>query len=203
MKRLILLVLALNLLTLGCGDDDPTPPDATPDALVGDADPGDADPGDADPGDADPGDADPGDADLGDGDAGRNTRCDEGPITCPATEPSCGAEEIAAIRGGCWECVNAITCAPWGTPGCETDRNCVAREYCSDCATGSCPDCDDCVAGCVPHECPSEAAVVCRMARPDCGDGNVAVARMEDGARSSCWVCVNRTTCEDVSRPGS
>jgi len=193
MHRLILITLALSLLTLGCGDDDPTPPDATMDAPAADAPTGDADPGDADPGDAEPGDADP----------GRNTRCDDGVLVCALDEPVCDVGEIAAIRDGCWTCINAITCEPWGTPGCETDLSCVAREYCNDCATGSCPGCEDCVAGCVPHECPSEPAVDCRMARPDCGEGNVAVARMEDGARSACWVCVNRSTCEDVIGEGT
>ncbi len=195
MYRLILITLSLTFLTLACGGDDAPPPaDATPDAPTEDANLGDAAPGDAAAGDAAP----------GDGSTGRDTRCDDGePITCPATAPACAAEEVAAIQGGCWACVNAVTCAPWGTAGCAVDSDCSAREYCTDCATGSCPDCDDCVAGCVPHDCPTEPAVTCRSVRPDCGDGNVAVARRGEGSDLICWTCVNRRTCEDVDRPGS
>ena len=190
--------LASTLVLLSaCSDDASTgPADATlPDAALNDATPDaalDATGGDASSPDASgPADASP--------DAGeRNTSCDNSELICDATEPTCEAGEIAAIRGGCWECVNAISCLPWGMAGCAADVDCSADEYCNSCATSSCAGCADCVAACVPHDCETEDDVTCRMLRPDCGEGNVAVARATSSDGPICWVCVSRTSCESV-----
>jgi len=89
-------------------------------------------------------------------------------------------------------CIEAHAGCFTGEPGCSTDAECPTTGYCNGCAHGSCPFCDDCVADCVPHRCPTEAEVECRMGRPDCGDNGVAVAR--DG----CWLCVDRESCEPI-----
>ncbi len=125
------------------------------------------------------------------GDAGgRDLGCDDGsPLECEAEMPACGEQEVAAVVGGCWLCVNVGTCRPWGEPGCATDVDCGAEDWCNACATGSCPFCDDCVSGCVPHGCETEAEPACDAVRPDCGDGEVSVL---DGG---CWSCVLMTTC--------
>ena len=189
-----ILPFLIALLAFGCGDDDA----GVPDAMLGDATLVDASAGDSAAADATV-DGTVGSMDGQAPDAGRDTRCDEGPLVCDGLPPMCGEGEVAAIRDGCWQCVNAITCAPWGEPGCGTDVDCSPREYCNSCATGSCFGCEDCVAGCVPHGCESEDAVTCRMLRPDCGPSGVAVARTE-GEGGSCWVCVNRMTCEPITR---
>ncbi len=148
--------------------------------------------GASDGGASDGGASDGGASDGGSSDAGRSTRCDEGPLRCDAAPPTCGELEVAAIEDGCWECVNAITCRPWGEPGCASDQTCGPTERCDPCATGSCPFCEDCVAGCEAHGCPTEATLTCRCARPDCGDGNVAV--IDEG----CWICVSLGSCAVV-----
>lgn len=194
--------IALVLTLVACGDGTGDADAGGMDAGVAGRDGGAADaaspPGaDAGPGtDAgaqDGGATDGGPPDGGPPDAGaRDTRCDEGDLLCDSLPPTCGDLEVAAIQDGCWACVNAITCRPWGEAGCETDQTCAPTERCDPCATGSCPFCEDCVAGCVVHGCPTETALTCRCARPDCGDGAVAVVR--DG----CWVCVTLGSCSTV-----
>jgi hypothetical protein len=78
---------------------------------------------------------------------------------------------------------------------CESDAECEASELCDPCATSSCPECDDCIAGCVPHACDPGLPAACDMVRPDCGDGRTAVVR--DG----CYVCVELDTCEPPPAP--
>ncbi len=117
-------------------------------------------------------------------------RCDDGtePL-CEMVPPVCDDQwEILAYQGNCYVCVNPTTCVPWGEPGCRDDRDCDVTKRCDSCATGSCPMCLDCVAGCVPHGCPTEDEPLCNMIRPLC-DGGVAVVR--DG----CWVCVGLGAC--------
>ncbi len=76
--------------------------------------------------------------------------CDDGSfLECDMIEPTCEPGSVSAVIGGCWQCVNPLTCLPWGEPGCETDRDCDRGEECNDCATSSCPFCEDCVAACV------------------------------------------------------
>ncbi len=111
---------------------------------------------------------------------------------CPSPPPGCTEYEVLTVRGGCWACLNIETCMPWGEPGCAGDSDCVPAMYCDDCASSSCPGCEDCVAGCLEHGCPTEDEALCDMMRPDCGPGGVGVVR--DG----CWVCVDMATCEVI-----
>lgn len=81
--------------------------------------------------------------------------CDDGSfLECDMIEPECEPGSISAVIGGCWQCVNPLTCLPWGEPGCATDRDCDRGEVCDDCATSSCPFCEDCVAACVTRGAP-------------------------------------------------
>ncbi len=121
----------------------------------------------------------------------RDESCDDGrPLECDALPAECEELEVAAVIDGCWLCVNAVTCRPWGEPGCELDADCAADAWCNECATGSCPFCEDCVAGCSEHECETAPEPVCDQERPLCEPGEVSVVR--DG----CWVCVQAHTCE-------
>jgi hypothetical protein len=74
-------------------------------------------------------------------------------------------------------------------PGCDSDLDCANTEYCNPCAKGSCDGCNDCVAGCVPHGCPTEAEPACNAMRPECGESGVAVVT------GLCWECVDLQTC--------
>jgi hypothetical protein len=119
--------------------------------------------------------------------------CDDGTVPiCGMIPPVCGAWEILAYQDDCYACVNPATCLPWGEPGCSTDASCPAAEYCDGCGTSSCPMCEDCVAACLPHGCPTEPEAACDMDRPDCGDEGVAVVQ------GGCWVCVHAGTCEEI-----
>lgn len=119
----------------------------------------------------------------------RPIACDDGePLTCDDELPLCRPGEQPALRGGCWACVDQVTCEVF-TP-CEHDRECADHQHCDPCATSSCPECDDCIGACVTSPCESASAIGCSVARPDCAAGEVAV--IQDG----CWVCVNQTTCE-------
>lgn len=120
----------------------------------------------------------------------RDTRCDDGTVPlCEMVPPTCNEWEILAWQNSCFACVNPATCRPWGEPGCARDAGCPADQWCSPCGTSSCPLCDNCIPACVPHGCPTEPVAQCKMVRPDCGEGAVAVVK--DG----CWVCVDRATC--------
>ncbi|MBW2702011.1 MAG: hypothetical protein JRF33_14435 [Deltaproteobacteria bacterium] len=129
----------------------------------------------------------------------RDASCDDGTEAfCDLIPPVCEDYEIFAYQNNCYLCVNPATCRPWGQPGCHRDLDCPPAEYCDDCASSSCPGCEDCVAGCLPHGCPTEPEPACFMERPDCGPGQVAV--VED----LCWLCVDQGTCEaSVCEPGS
>jgi len=200
--KISMIVVALAAIG-GCGDDDrPGRPDAG--GAVDGGSTADGGPGSDAGGAADGGSMDGGgttDAGATDGgapptDGGRDTRCDDGtdPL-CPMPEPTCGAGEVAAVQGSCWQCVNARTCRPWGEAGCADDMGCSPTERCDTCATSSCAACDDCVAACVEHGCPTETTLTCRCARPTCDPGFVAV--IQEG----CWVCVDLATC-GISRGG-
>ncbi len=120
----------------------------------------------------------------------RDTSCDDGgELLCAIPEPECQEWEILSLQEGCWLCVNRDTCRPWAEAGCETDMQCTPERRCDPCARGSCPDCKDCVADCVPHGCPTEPQATCRMPRTECPQGQVAVVS------SGCWVCVELSTC--------
>jgi hypothetical protein len=75
-------------------------------------------------------------------------------VLCDSLPPECEFGSVLGVVDGCWSCVNALTCLPWGVPGCETDRDCGPDQVCNDCATGSCPFCEDCVAACVSRASP-------------------------------------------------
>ncbi|MBU1536986.1 hypothetical protein KKF84_16805 [Myxococcota bacterium] len=117
--------------------------------------------------------------------------CDDGSeVTCDLlVTPECGELEVLAVRDGCYECLNAVTCEAWGEPGCVSDLDCGSHEFCSDCATGSCAYCEDCVPGCFPHGCETEPMALCNMPRPECGEGSTAIVK--DG----CYRCVEIFTC--------
>jgi hypothetical protein len=125
----------------------------------------------------------------------RDTSCDDGtePL-CMMPTPVCEGHEILAIQDNCWVCVNPASCAPWGVPGCETDQACEAHETCDPCATSSCPDCDDCLAACRHHGCPTETELQCYCARPDCGAGAVSI--IDQG----CWICLDRVSCQPTGQ---
>jgi hypothetical protein len=111
--------------------------------------------------------------------------------TCDLPRISCAAGEVSVVRGGCWVCVDAITCEgdDIPEPSCTTDIECATDAWCNDCASSSCDTCDDCIGACEPLGCESESVVTCRCVRPTCGEGGSAIVR--DG----CWVCVDRDTC--------
>lgn len=177
------------------GADDDAAPDAEPDAPTADTG-GDVPGADApvldsglDPGDV-PEDEGP-EPDAPEPDVLPDTgECTDGDVT--TAEVFCEDGTIGNIvcecDGGTWTC-SPDPCEPGPLP-CESDSECSALDYCDDCATSSCPDCDDCVTGCLPHDCPTEPEATCRMLRPDCAIGEVAI--VEEG----CWICVNRRTCE-------
>ena len=129
---------------------------------------------------------------------GRDEHCDDGtePL-CEMIPPVCNEFEILAYQNNCYRCVNPATCHPWGRdPGCARDADCPAEQYCYECGTSSCPMCEDCVAACTLHWCPTEQQAACDMARPDCPAGQVSVIRQ------GCWVCTDRAACEPVvSKP--
>jgi hypothetical protein len=125
----------------------------------------------------------------------RAVQCDDGTgPDCPMPEPECPPTFIAAVQGGCWACVDPVTCQP--ETRCVTDVDCGPDDRCDTCAHGSCPVCDDCVSACVPHGCQGENVVECNAVRPDCGEGQTAVVR------EGCWACVDLATCEVPVPPG-
>ena len=93
----------------------------------------------------------------------RDPRCDDGSeLACDGLPPRCDGG-VVAIRDGCWVCADPATCRRWGEPGCQGDDDCAPGERCDDCATSSCPDCDDCVAACVAAGgCPGPNPAGCR-----------------------------------------
>lgn len=120
--------------------------------------------------------------------------CDDGSVlSCFVEMPLCESGSVPAVIDGCWLCVSEDTCV-FGPDPCSSDADCSSAEYCDGCATSSCPECEDCVAGCVPHGCPSEPTAFCNMIRPECGAGEVAIVT------EGCWECVDMTTCS--SGPG-
>lgn len=121
---------------------------------------------------------------------GRDASCDDGSLPiCDLVPPVCAPHEILAHQRDCYRCVNPATCRPWGEPGCQTDADCGPSDRCDDCAMGSCPACEDCVAACVPHGCATEPEPACDEARPACALGEVSV--VQDG----CWVCIAQNQC--------
>ncbi|MFH2010323.1 MAG: hypothetical protein ABI333_27240 [bacterium] len=122
----------------------------------------------------------------------RDDSCDDGtePM-CDMIPPDCDEFSILAYQNECYVCVNPLTCHAWGgEPGCTMDAQCAVEDYCDPCATSSCPMCNDCVAACIPHGCPTEPEPLCNMIRPDCDEGEVAI--VENG----CWECVTLGTCQ-------
>lgn len=119
--------------------------------------------------------------------------CSDGStLDCEMSPPDCTDFESLALIAGCWECVDPATCRPWGEPGCQGDISCPMDTYCDPCVSSSCPECEDCVADCVPHQCNTGEVISCPEAQPECGPQTVAVGR--DG----CWECVDATTCQPV-----
>jgi hypothetical protein len=123
----------------------------------------------------------------------RNPDCDDDSTpTCNLLVPlDCNDSEIEAVKNGCWECVNRVTCEPWGTAGCEDDLSCDINEYCDDCATSSGELLADCIAGCKDFSCETEFFATCNMMRPECGAGTAII-------RNGCYACVDIQTCEDI-----
>jgi hypothetical protein len=78
-------------------------------------------------------------------------RCDDhSTLICDSDPPACDVVSELALIAGCWECVNSVTCRPWGEPGCIDVRDCGPGEFCDFCGTSSCPSCGDCVPACEP-----------------------------------------------------
>lgn len=195
---------------------EPDPTDTAPtDAAPTDTAPGDAEPVDAEPPDTAPSDVEPPEDTVTPDTPPMDTSPpdaeppeDGGPADVEPDAPECVDGEESSVEVFCedgparvfCECVDGTwQCTPdpcaEEPPPCSQDSECSAANYCDECATSSCPDCDDCIAGCLPHGCPTEAAVTCRRLRPDCGPTGVAVA--VDG----CWQCVDSETCEPEAAP--
>lgn len=115
-------------------------------------------------------------------------------LECDQMMPLCETGSTPAIRFGCWECILDELC-PENIVFCGANEACAPNEMCVECATSSCPLCTDCVAACLPHGCASEEVILCNALRPDCGAGEVSIAR--DG----CWLCVDQRTCEAPDDP--
>ena len=121
-----------------------------------------------------------------------STPCDDGEaLTCGTPGPACPAGAIAAVREGCWQCVDPGSCRVWAEVGCETDAQCSAAEHCDPCGRGACPDCDECVAACRPHGCETESEPRCDTPRPVCLDGEVSILQL------GCWQCVDALGCDE------
>lgn len=120
--------------------------------------------------------------------------CDDGsPLACDMEEPLCETGTVAAVRDGCWVCLDPLTC---GDPIlCDTDAECPNEMWCNPCGTSSCPGCLDCVSACSLHGCGTEPEALCDTVRPECGDGATAIVR--DG----CWQCVTLDACSPVVGP--
>ncbi len=127
----------------------------------------------------------------------RDPRCDdEGGLSCDQLMPRCGAEEILSIQEGCWRCVDSESCLPVEELGCSGDLDCDLQEFCAPCAHSSCPDCEDCIPGCLPHSCSVELEELrCNMPRPECG------ARLMGLPQRGCWSCVDPRSCEPPPAP--
>jgi hypothetical protein len=128
---------------------------------------------------------------------GCEPRCEENPCwdgsTAECPDLVCPLYEVISIIEGECRCTRTDVCRGWADPGCLHDGHCWPNYYCNPCAHGSCPDCDDCVADCDGHGCPSEEEPTCTEPRPEsCGEGNVSV--VQDG----CWVCVTLEDCTPV-----
>lgn len=100
------------------------------------------------------------------------------PVACPCVdgEPLCPETDPATL-------------CPATPTLCSTDSDCGPADTCDPCGTSSCPGCEDCVAACVPHGCPTEPEAWCDRIRPTCDAGQVSV--VEGG----CWSCVSTATC--------
>ena len=123
----------------------------------------------------------------------RDAHCDDGTqIQCRRPIPICEPGAIVAYQNNCYVCVDPATCRPTDGPVCERDAECPANERCDQCATSSCPVCNDCIAACVRHNCPTDPGPNCNQVRPECNPSQVATVR--DG----CWVCVDLDTCEPL-----
>ena len=112
---------------------------------------------------------------------------------CEIERPTCTEGEVSIIREGCWLCVDQNTCEPRiaeTEPNCSSDQDCAVGQYCNQCATASCPVCEDCVGLCQDSPCQSEEVAECDRVRPRCDEGLVSVIR------EGCWQCVDQIACE-------
>ncbi len=82
----------------------------------------------------------------------RAAYCDDGTFPqCDIVVPECDpTSELLAYQNNCYNCVNPVSCKPWGASGCESDDDCARDEFCDSCRTSSCPACDDCIGVCWP-----------------------------------------------------
>ncbi|RMG19394.1 MAG: hypothetical protein D6729_05325 [Deltaproteobacteria bacterium] len=117
-------------------------------------------------------------------------KCDDGsPALCDMMPPLCPPGQTAAVRNGCWECVDARTCGEVGG-ACTSDADCP-NGYCSY------PDPDEGVivelGQCVYPDCDDDSQAVCEMIPPVCPPGQTAAVR------NGCWECVDARTCGQTS----
>ena len=105
-------------------------------------------------------------------------QCDDGTLpACNRLPDECQAGEILAFVNNCYSCVNPVTC----NATCSYDRDCrSAKSYCE---RGSGKGL------CTAHSCPTIDSADCKMTRPECGPGRVAIVE------GNCWRCVSRNTC--------
>ncbi len=115
--------------------------------------------------------------------------------TCEAEAPECeAADHVATLRGGCWVCVDPLSCPPGPGSRCEADD---VWRYACPVAGLSVPWCDcgdDGVVRCVEDPrteacCGDEEPVVCDAEPEPCPEGTIA------GQHAGCWACVDAALC--------
>jgi hypothetical protein len=122
----------------------------------------------------------------------RAASCDEGPASCDALPPVCPVGQTAAVRGGCWRCVDARTCQD-PSSACFADDACL-NGYCHrvdgpDGAPGQRPPPGECVF----PTCGDGSTLGCRRAMPICPPGQTA--EIVNGCYGD---CVDARTCTTV-----
>lgn len=138
-------------------------------------------------------------------------KCSDGSeLLCDALAPDCGVGMVPAVIDNCWECVDAETCEAGGPQSCdewevwdeELHACCPGAVWIADCW---CPpgwnytswdelDDNGCLlgyaCGCEPGTCSDGSELTCKMAEPQCSDGQVLAVI------NGCYQCLDAETCE-------